>query len=211
MVHRREVDGEVLVFGNQGALWGNAMTWWDHDSGSVWSQPLGEAIMGPRKEAKLDLIASELTRWGPWKEEHPETVALDAPGRESGFSVDHMTIVVDFSEDVGVYPVSELNENGPANDVVAGVPIAVVTDPTTEDRWKVFHRQAGDTDVTLVRSGDRILDEETGTTWDPASGRGLDGPLEGEILGILPAFTSFQDDALKFWPDARVWGDEDGA
>ena len=43
MVHRRDLNGEVLVFGNQGALWGNAMTWWDHETGTVWSQPLGEA------------------------------------------------------------------------------------------------------------------------------------------------------------------------
>jgi hypothetical protein len=32
MVHRREVEGETLNFGIQGALWGNAMTWWDHES-----------------------------------------------------------------------------------------------------------------------------------------------------------------------------------
>ena len=48
MVHRRDLNGEVLMLGNQGALLGNAMTWWDHDTGSVWSQPLGEAVMGPR-------------------------------------------------------------------------------------------------------------------------------------------------------------------
>jgi hypothetical protein len=34
MVHRRIVDGEEVVFGNQGALYMNAMTWWDHTTGS---------------------------------------------------------------------------------------------------------------------------------------------------------------------------------
>lgn len=71
MVHRREVDGEVLVFGNQGALWGNAMTWWDHGTGSVWSQPLGEAIVGPMKGDRLELMASQLSSWSTWKQEHP--------------------------------------------------------------------------------------------------------------------------------------------
>jgi hypothetical protein len=42
MVHRRELNGTVLVLGNQGALWGNAMTWWDHGTGSIWSQPIVE-------------------------------------------------------------------------------------------------------------------------------------------------------------------------
>lgn len=62
-VHRRELDGEPVLFGNQGALWSNAMTWWDHQTGSIWSQPLGEAIAGPYKGRRLDLLPSTLTTW----------------------------------------------------------------------------------------------------------------------------------------------------
>lgn len=205
MVHRREVDGEVLVLGNQGALWGNAMTWWDHGTGTVWSQPLGEAIVGPRKGDKLALMASQLTSWDSWKSEHPGTVALDAPAGHSNFHLEDMTIVVDFSEQVGVYLIEELSEHGPANDVIAGVPIAVVLDPTTGDRWRVFHRSLGDRTLTLRIEDGRLVDDETNTVWDPASGRALDGPLQGEILDILPGFTSFESDARTFWPDATYW------
>lgn len=73
------------------------MTWWDHGTGTVWSQPLGEAIVGPRKGDKLELMASQLTSWRTWKSDHPETAALDAPGDKSRFRLDRMTIVVDFS------------------------------------------------------------------------------------------------------------------
>ena len=205
MVHRREVDGEVLVLGNQGALWGNAMTWWDHRTGTVWSQPLGEAIVGPRKGDRFELMASQLSSWSTWRQEHPETLALEAPGGESRFHLATMAIVVDFTVGVGVYPVNVLTRNGPANDVVAGVPIAVVLDPTASDRWRVFHRAVGDRTLTLEVNEDRLVDTETGTAWDPASGRGLDGPLKGEILDILPGFTSFESDARTFWPDASYW------
>ncbi len=205
MVHRREVDGEVLVLGNQGALWGNAMTWWDHETGTVWSQPLGEAIVGPRKGDRLELIASQLSSWSTWRQEHPETLALDSPGGDSRFALATMAIVVDFTEGAGVYPVAELAQHGPANDVVAGVPISVVIDPTVWDRWRVFHRVVGDRTLTLGVSGDRLVDNETGTTWDPASGRALNGPLLGEILDILPGFTSFESDARTFWPEASYW------
>ena len=205
MVHRRELNGKVLAFGNQGALLGNAMTWWDHDTGSVWSQPLGEAVMGPLKGQKLELMAAQLTSWGTWKEDNPSTVALDAPAGNSRFRLSLMTIVADFGDDVGVYPVSVLTETGPANDVVAGVPIAVVLDPTTPDRWKVFHRLVGDDILTLSISGDDLVDLETGTVWDPANGRALSGPLSGEILDVLPGFTSFESDARTFWPEAKVW------
>jgi hypothetical protein len=205
MVHRRELNGKVLAFGNQGALLGNAMTWWDHDTGSVWSQPIGEAVMGPLKGQKLELMAAQLTSWGTWKEDNPSTVALDAPASNSRFRLSSMTIVADFGDEVGVYPVSVLTEAGPANDVVAGVPIAVVLDPTTPDRWKVFHRRVGDDTLTLSISGDDLVDLETGTVWDPANGRALSGLLIGEILDVLPGFTSFESDARTFWPAAKVW------
>ena len=72
MVHRRELGGEAIWFGNQGGLWGNAMTWFDHATGSVWSQPLGLAIAGPRRGQRLDLLPSLLTSWGAWREAYPQ-------------------------------------------------------------------------------------------------------------------------------------------
>lgn len=205
MVHHRELSGEVLVLGNQGALLGNAMTWWDHDTGSVWSQPIGEAVMGPRTGERLELMASRLTSWGTWKNDHPETVALDAPGGNSRFDLARMTIVAEFGEEVGVYPIRELFDHGPANDVLADVPIAVVLDPAIPDRWNVLHRRVGDLVLTLTALGDEIVDEETGTVWDSGNGRALAGPLEGEILDVLPGFTAFLSDTETFWPDADIW------
>ena len=205
MVHRRDLKGEVLVFGNQGALWGNAMTWFDHDTGTVWSQPLGEAIVGERKGQALDLMASQLTSWETWKQDHPGTVTLDAPADRSGLDLGFLSIVVDFTEEVGVYSVGTLSAWGPANDVVAGVPLAVVIDPDQNDRWKVFHRRVGDTLLTLSISDGVLVDNETGTVWDPGTGRALEGPLEGEILDSLPGFTSRGSDARTFWPDAKYW------
>ncbi len=205
MVHRRDLNGEVLVFGNQGALWGNAMTWFDHDTGTVWSQPLGEAIVGERKGQALDLMASQLTSWETWKQDHPGTVTLNAPASPSLFDLGVLSVVVDFTEQVGVYSVAALNAWGPANDVVAGVPLAVVIDPDKNDRWKVFHRQVGDALLTLSISDGVLVDNETGTSWDPGTGRALDGLLEGAILDSLPGFTSLEWDARTFWPDAKYW------
>jgi hypothetical protein len=95
MVHRREIDGKAVVFGNQGALWGRAMTWWDHDTGSIWSQVLREAIAGALKGERLEPIPSTLTEWRTWVGEHPGTLALDAPGGRSGFALGDMVIAVD--------------------------------------------------------------------------------------------------------------------
>ncbi len=205
MVHRRQFDGLELVFGNQGALWGNAMTWWDHDTGSVWSQPLGEAIAGPRKGAKLELLPSTLTSWGAWKEAYPATLALEAPAGHSGFDLDSMVIVVELGEEAVAYPVPELRRAGVANDVVAGLELAVVVDPAEPERWAVFSRRLEDRVVELTVVDGELVDTETGTVWDPVRGLARRGPLQGEVLGLLPGFTAFPRDFGTFWPEGRVW------
>ena len=205
MVHRREVNGETLVFGVHGALWGNAMTWWDHSTGSIWSQPLGEAIAGPLKGETVELLPSQFTSWGAWREEHPDSLALAAPGGRSGFDLGGFYLVVDFTEEARAYPVSDLRRVGVVNDVVAGLELAVVIDPTEPDRWAVFSRRVGDEVVELEVAGEVLRDVVTGSTFDPARGFGLSGPLEGEILDLLPGLTSFPGDYGTFWPDGTIW------
>lgn len=205
MVHRREIAGEELVFGVHGALFGNAMTWWDHATGSVWSQPLGEAILGPRKGDRVELLTSEFTTWGAWRDEHPDTLALDADGGPSTFDLTDFLLVVDFGEEARGYPVPALRRVGVVNEQVAGVDIAVVSDPTDRDRWKVFSRRVGDVVVELEVRGNVLVDRVTGSTFEPVRGFGVDGSLEGEILDQLPGFTSFPGDFGTFWPDGTLW------
>jgi len=205
MVHRRSLDGETLVLGNHGALWGNAMTWWDHDTGSIWSQPIGEAIAGPRKGATLDALPVVFTSWEAWRTTHPQTLALDVPAGESGFDLEEMLLVVDFGGDAAGWHYTDVRDAGVVNDTVAGVALAVVTDPSNPDQWSVLSRRLDDRTVTLeVREG-AIVDAETGTSWDPQRGIGLEGPLAGEVLDSLPGFTAFPGDFDTFWPDGRIW------
>lgn len=205
MVHRRQIAGTDIVFGNQGALWGNAMTWWDHDTGSVWSQPIGEAILGPRKGERIELLPSSLTLWGAWKEEHPQTVALDVSAGFDRFSLSQMALVIDFGTDVAAYPVPMLRDVGVVNDVVAGVEVAVLIDPTDDQRWAVFSRRLDDAIVELSIVDGEVVDVASGTRFDPIRGIGRGGDLDGEILDLLPAFTSFPKDVPTFWPEARFW------
>jgi hypothetical protein len=205
MVHRREIDGTTLVFGNQGALWGNAMTWWDHDTGSVWSQPIGEAILGPRKGEQLDLMPSTLTTWQAWRTAHPETLALDVPGWATGFHLEDMAVVVDLGTEAGAYWIPALREVGVVNDVIAGVEMAVVIDPADPARWVVFSRRLDSEIVELEVNSDGLVDTITGTVFDPFLGVGRSGPLADQTLDRLPGFTSFPSDYVTFFPDGKRW------
>lgn len=205
MVHRRQVDDETLVFGVHGALWGNAMTWWDHDTGSIWSQPIGEAVAGPRKGQTLELLPVSYSTWEAWQLAHPETVALEAPAQITGFDLEEFLIVVEFGERAIGYPVQLLQEVGVINDVVGGTEIAIVSDPLDGQRWSVLSRTLDDRTVELERRGIQIIDLETETSWDPVRGLGMTGPLGDQVLNRLPALTSFPGDFDTFWPDGEIW------
>jgi len=205
MVHRRELNGEVLVFGNQGALWGNAMTWWDHGTGSIWSQPFGEAIAGPLKGERLEPLPVSLGDWSTWLQTHPDTLALDAPAGNGRFQLEDMAIALELGQDAAAWFVPALQEAGVVNDVVNGLEVAAVSDPTNPDRWAVFSRVLDDTTVELTVRDGQLIDIVTGTVFDPIRGVAIDGPLEGQNLDLLPGFPVFPRRFLDLWPNGRVW------
>ncbi len=205
MVHRRELGDTTLVFGNQGDLWGNAMTWWDHDTGSVWSQPIGEAILGPRKGSRLELLPSTLTTWKAWLSVHPETLALDVPGWATGFHLEQMAVVVDLGTEAAAYEIPSVRAVGVVNDVVGGIEIAVVIDPEDPARWVVFSRRLDGSIAELHLTPEGLVDSVSGTVFDPFLGVGRSGPLADQVLDKLPGYTSFPEDFRTFFPNGRIW------
>ena len=204
MVHRREINGEAVVFGNHGALWGNAMTWWDHDTGSVWSQPIGEAILGPRKGETLELLPSSLVTWSDWQQQHHDTLALDVPSFDSGFRLDRMAIVVEIGAESMAFPVTEVSQVGVVNETINGVPVAMFVD-SDADQWAVFARQIEDR-VVEIEVVDGLLVEVGGPgRWEPVRGLAQVGE---QNLGLLPAFTSFPRDYPTFFPNGAFWTTE---
>jgi hypothetical protein len=181
------------------------MTWWDHETGSIWSQPLGEAIIGPLKGSTLDVIPSTLTTWEAWRGAHPETLALDVHAWRTAFDLADMAIITDFGTETVAYSVPHLREVGLVNDVVAGVEVAVVIDPENPQRWVVLSRRLDDRVVDLELTPGGLLDPVSGTIFDPFLGRGLSGPLSDQALDQLPAFTAFREDYATFFPNGRVW------
>lgn len=166
---------------------------------------MGEAILGPLKGTKLDLLPSSLTTWGAWRASHPETEGLDVHAWATGFDLKDMAIVVGLGTATVAYGIPSLRETGVVNDVVAGIEIAVVVDPTHDDRWTVFSRRLDDSIAIFALSDNKLVDTVSGSTFDPFLGIGIDGPLADQNLDKLPAFTSFPEDVATFFPNARIW------
>ena len=135
LVHDRRLNGDAAVFGNQGALYKGAMTWFDHATGSVWSQPLGVAIAGDLAGSSLELLPSQLTTWGQWLAAHPDTrvLAADIPaapysGRTPG--ADHVAGVV-VGNQAMAWPYLSVQESGPIIAEIGGIGLVISTDSAT--------------------------------------------------------------------------------
>ena len=135
MVHDRRVGETAAVFGNQGALYKGAMTWYDHDSGSVWSQPLGAAIAGPRSGSALDLIPAQLTTWDQWNIAHPGTKLLSVAQPVQPFTGqlpgDQHVVGLVIGDDAAAWPYNDVARVKVLSDVVGGIPVAIWSDVHT--------------------------------------------------------------------------------
>ena len=135
LVHDRRIDGATAVFGNQGALYKGAMTWFDHETGSIWSQPLGKALVGPRFGATLNLMPSQLTTWREWVAAYPETAVLTVEhpsppfrGRRPG--QDHVVGVI-IGDVAAAWPYPWLAAGNVVNATVGETPITIWRDPSS--------------------------------------------------------------------------------
>lgn len=64
------VNGERVEFGTSGKLWNSNLVMYDRKTDSLWSQILGEAIVGEMTGTRLEVLPSDQIRFGDWKKLH---------------------------------------------------------------------------------------------------------------------------------------------
>ena len=212
-MHDRRVNGETLVFGNQSFLYMSAMTWFDHKTSSIWSQPWGMAIAGEMKGAALKLIPTSLTPWSTWLAEHPDTrVLVHDVAYPARTSTDMFVIGVTLGGSAAAYPYEVAANERVINDRIGDEAVVVFVDPDTR-AIGVFSRVVQDQDDLrfLVDAGGQVTDQQTGSVWDTASGTAVEGPLAGVLLQPLPYVSSFDWAWEDFYPHSRFYlGDASG-
>lgn len=70
------VAGERVEFGTSGKLWNSNLAMYDRKTDSLWSQILGEAIVGEMTGTKLTILSSDQIKFGDWKKIHPQGQVL---------------------------------------------------------------------------------------------------------------------------------------
>lgn len=70
------VQGERVEFGTSGKLWNSNLVMYDRKTNSLWSQILGEAIVGEMTGAQLKVLPSDMVRFGEFKKQYPKGSVL---------------------------------------------------------------------------------------------------------------------------------------
>ena len=227
-MYAREVDGRELTFGVSGKLIMNALVMYDRQTDSLWSQFLGEAVDGPMVGSKLGLMSSQLTTWSSWREEHPDTLALDTGGAVDDHYSDYYAgpnsgrvgqttfddrligkdLVVGIVGEKGqrAYAHKDLTRIRVVDDTFEGQDIVVAFDRRTGST-SVFDRHVGGRALTFSdgSGSSEMTDAETGTVWNKLTGVATGGPLGGQRLTPFPHFDSFWFAWTDFYPGTELF------
>ena len=213
-----------------GKLIMNALVMYDRQTDTLWSQFLGEGVEGPLIGKKLEIVPAELTTWREWREEHPDTLALNkgfnrsardpyAPYYSSGeagilgernvddrLATKELVVGVTGESGQKAYAYRHLNKERVINDTFEGHPLVVIW--TGESFGSaIFERVVDGEILTFVPTDDatRMSDVETGSIWETTTGKSVSGPLVGRQLQQVPSFASFWFAWSDFHPETDVY------
>lgn len=150
------VHDRTLTFGVSGLLYNSDVLLYDHQTESLWSQIMAQAVSGPLKGQRLTTIPVVHTTWADWKARYPDTTVLS---RDTGYRRDYtrdpyagyekratllfpvsakdarfhpkaLVIGLEIGGRYKAYPFSELERAaGDINDTIAGREVIVRFDP----------------------------------------------------------------------------------
>ncbi len=203
---------------------------YDHQTDSLWSHILGQAISGEYKGTRLTFIPALQTDWQTWQELHPDTLVVDpdrfsrdvyasyyASGeagvlgssipRDGDLYIKEFVVGVRLKGETRAYPFSILNKEPVVNDELAGDAIVVFFDKASAS-GAVFSRQLDDGQVLTFAAGaeaQQAVDTAGGSVWNTLTGKAISGPLRGRQLAQIPATYAFWFGWADYHPNTTVY------
>ena len=191
-------------------LWQRSLVMLDLETRSLWSHLLGQAMNGQLKGAELEMLPSSMTDWKTWRTQHPATTVLNLSrtSREyrRQFYHDPSQFVLGMADGgmTRAWPFDQLVRQPVVNDKIDRTPVLVVfmKDSATA---MTYDRRLDDRTLTFTDDGGKLLDDQTKTQWDPASGKAVAGLLAGKQLVQQIGVVSYRRAWRDFHPESSYW------
>jgi hypothetical protein len=226
----RTISGHVVEFGTSGKLYNNNLVMYDRLSGSLWSQALGEGIVGTHAGENLKRIPFDLAYWKDWKQLYPNSVVLSTDtGFTRPYGVDPYGDY--YTSDQLFFPISNLDKRLGLKEMVVGLDNggqykAYVLNQIESS--KIINDKVGNKSIVLfslyprmVRAyvpiidgqtldfqynatANKITDKQTGSEWN-FDGLTVNGQMKGKQLTRLPFDEGFWFEWAAFHPQTRLY------
>ena len=197
-----------MNFGVSGMLWNRSLVMYDRETGSLWSHILGEAMEGRLKGTQLKQIPSVMTDWKTWRTQHSDsTVAWISRTsteyrREFYRRPEQFVLGIAGEGKPKAWGFDQLSRTLTINDTWNDGPVLVAFDARSVTA-RLYDRKLGERTLTFRNAEGKLVDNETGSTWELITGRAVAGPMAGKFLRPLPAIVSFKQAWSRFHPKSN--------
>jgi hypothetical protein len=209
-VYAARVKDKDLTFVVSGMLWQRSLVMMDLETRSLWSHLLGQAMRGTLKGEKLEMLPSSMTDWKTWRSKHPDTTVLNlsrtAREYQREFYRDPSRFVLGMAKGgaARAWPFDQLVRQPVLNDEFDRTPVLVVFMQDSATALAYDRRLDGRT-LTFKFEGSKLLDNQTSTQWEPASGKAVAGPHLGKQLTQQTGLVSYLRAWRDFHPESSYW------
>ncbi|MBD3402424.1 DUF3179 domain-containing protein [candidate division GN15 bacterium] len=226
MVYAATIDDTRYTFQASGSLWQDALVMLDDQTGSLWSQVIGEAIAGPMEGTTLQLFPSQHMTFGEFARAYPQGRVLTKPNRgPEGSTYDRYFASPDR---LGIFGRQDTFDRLPAKETIYGLrfdnnrpvaisegalrqrglivladtepPVAVTLD-TAQGGVAAFELPPVATQE-LVRVGDTLRVSDGNVAWHAVTGIAVSA--DTKRLSPRPILTAFWFAWVSFFSDTRL-------
>jgi hypothetical protein len=229
-VFSRTVNNTILEFGTSGKLYNSNLVMYDRSTKSLWSQALGQGIVGKYAGINLQKLPFDLAYWKDWKQLYPQSKVLSKDtGSPRPYGADPYGDYYN-SSDI-LFPISNRDDRIGLKEIVVGLENDGLTKAYKMhdiEKLKAINDQLNNKSVTLfslypimVRAFDssvdgrtltfqynftnnNFTDKQTRSQWD-FEGRSTGGPLKGKQLLRLPFDEGYWFEWAVFHPETKVY------
>lgn len=209
-MYAAEVQKQKLTFGVSGMLWNRSLVMYDKETGTLWSHILGAGMQGKLKGEKLEQVPCAMTDWKTWSREHPAGTVVLLSRSSKEYKTDFYKRPEQFVLGIAsgarakAWRFDALAKAGAVNDTWRDKPVVALFDRESVTA-RLYARTVGDKELTFEVGEKGVRDKQTGSTWEPTTGRATAGPLKGEYLTPLAAIVSFREVWTKFHPKSESY------
>ncbi len=229
-VFNRTVNHTVIDFGTSGKLYNSNLVMYDRISKSLWSQALGEGIVGKYAGVKLDRIPFDVAYWKDWKQLYPNSKVLSRDtgsarpygadpygdyytnpdvlfpisNKDDRLGLKETVVGLEYDGVHKAYNIQDVQENKVINDQIGKQSVALFSLYPLMAR--VFDSSVNGQTLIFENNSTSytFTDKQTRSQWN-FEGKSIEGQMKGKQLLRLPFDEGFWFEWAAFHPGTKIY------